>query len=160
MYTLSSSEVHSVLTLPKRIGGFVRRLSPNYRRNKSLKSKTATDAPAPPTVSQPNSTPFPPATNGYQLFKSSDHPLRPRTAGARDGRGDVGGFAKICSQVYKSLPDREDFESEAKQRNEARRVAKASAQGELSPHAPAPAQLASQAPVQDVRQTYVLLEQS
>ena len=120
------------------MGGFVRRLSPNYRRNKARKSTSATYTPAPPAVSQSSSAPLPPVTNGYQIFKSSDHPSRPRTTGTRDGRGDVGGFATACSQAYNALSDCEEFELEARRRNEARRVAKASAPREPIEQTPAP----------------------
>lgn len=65
-------------------------------------------------------SPPPPATSGFQLFLASDHPLRPLTAGLREGRGDVAGYSAACSDVYKTLPDRDVFESQAKMLNAAR----------------------------------------
>ena len=70
------------------------------------------------------STPTPQtlATSGFQLFLTSNHPLRPLTAGLREGRGDVAGYSAACSDVYKALPDREVFESQAKTLNAARHL--------------------------------------
>ena len=70
------------------------------------------------------STPTPQtlATSGFQLFLTSNHPLRPLTAGLREGRGDVAGYLATCSEVYKALPDRDVFESQAKTLNAARHL--------------------------------------
>lgn len=61
-------------------------------------------------------------TSGFQLFKSSDHPARPRNADVRDGKGDVAAFTSVCAQIYSTLPDREEFERQAREINAARRA--------------------------------------
>lgn len=61
-------------------------------------------------------------TNGFMLFKASDHPARPQQTGVRDGKGDVGAFAAACAKVYAELPDKEDFERRAKEINALRRA--------------------------------------
>ncbi|KAI1785020.1 hypothetical protein LXA43DRAFT_1100757 [Ganoderma leucocontextum] len=96
--------------ISERIGNYVKTKSPNRQRNKSSKSrKSKSPSVAPVSVvdmmAKSSSTPLAPATTGFQLFLASDHPSRPLT-------------------VYKTLPDREVFESEARKLNAARHMVK------------------------------------
>ncbi|KAI1785590.1 hypothetical protein LXA43DRAFT_1100058 [Ganoderma leucocontextum] len=123
-----------IATISKRVGSYIKAKSPNRERGKSSKSRKPKSPAAPPPsvdevsitdlVVKSSSEALPPPTNGYQLFRNSDHPSRPQTAGSRNGRGDVGGFATACAQAYKDLPDREVFELEARKLNAARHSTK------------------------------------
>ncbi len=62
------------------------------------------------------------ATSGFQLFKSSDHPAKPKNADVRHGKGDMAAFSSLCAQIYSQLPDREVFEKRAMEVNAARRA--------------------------------------
>ena len=118
------ADIFASNTILKRIGNYVKSKSPNRTRNNLTKSRRSKS----PSVSivdvMAKSTPTPqtPATSGFQLFLASNHPLRPLTAGLREGRGDVAGYSAACSDVYKALPDREVFESQAKTLNAARHL--------------------------------------
>ena len=110
--------------LRKRIGSYLKAISPNRLHGKSRKSKRSKSASPLDTVDsiasivlESTASRVPPATTGYKLFVASDHPSRPQTTTTRDSRGDVGAFSTVCVQVYKSLPDRETFELQAKQVN-------------------------------------------
>ena len=102
----------------KRIGSYLKNKSPNRKRNISKKSRESEPASSIVDMMSKSSTPpRAPVTNGFQLFFTSDHPSRPQTAGLRGGRCDVAAFSAECSQVYKSLPDRETFELQARKLN-------------------------------------------
>ena len=117
-------DVVHMLTLAKRIGSYIKRKSPNYKRNKADDSRKLTSpVTAPATIAdlvKPNSTTA--STNAYRLFAASDHPSRPQTTVARDGRGDLGAYATACAEAYKTLPEREAsaFKSTAQKMNAAR----------------------------------------
>nr|VWO99984.1 Protein SEY1 (EC [Ganoderma boninense] len=119
---LSTEPVHALI-LEQRIGSYIKSKSPNYKRNKSSKSRPSTAlsvaSPSLADLVKPDSKATAVMTNGYRLFVTSDHPLRPQTAGLHDGRGNLGAYATACSQVYKDLPDREAFEMEAERLNAA-----------------------------------------
>ena len=71
------------------------------------------------------STPKVKSTSGYLLFKASDHPARPHSAGVRDGRGDLAAHSSACAQVYAALPERPRYEEQAREINAERRSAAA-----------------------------------